>query len=108
MGGDDNNRKVALVRTEKCVLVSLNADPLPNEFWPLNDKLYEVMDSSNVGEFDGNEIGGGKATLFFYGQDANQILRIVGPIFREHPACRNARIVVRKGPPESSETEIQL
>lgn len=93
---------------EECVLVFLDADPLPDEFWKLQDRLYEVMDNTNDGEFDGNEIGEGTATLFFYGPDANQLARIVEPILREYPMCRNARVVLRKGGPGSPQTEVQL
>ncbi len=66
------------------------------------------MDNGNVGEFDGNEIGAGTATLFFYGRDANKIVQVVGPVLREYPVFRNVRIVIRKGPPGSPETEVQL
>jgi hypothetical protein len=93
---------------KECVLVFLHADPLPDEFWTLQDKLYEVMDNSNVGEFDGNEIGKGTATLFFYGPDANQLFRGVEPILKGYPMCRNARVVLRKGGPGSRQTEFQL
>ncbi len=95
-------------KPEECVLVFLNADPLPEEFWTLQDKLYEVMDHSNVGEFDGNEIGEGTATLFFYGADANKLVQIVEPVLKQYPMCRDARVVLRKGKPGSPQTEFKL
>jgi len=66
------------------------------------------MDNTNVGEFDGNEIGEGTATLFFYGPDANRLARLVEPILKEYPMCRNARVVLRKGGPGSPQAEFQL
>jgi hypothetical protein len=108
MGQFEKSDETAQTGTEECVLVALNVDPLPEEFWLLQDKLYEVMGNSDVGEFDGNEIGTGTATLFFYGPDANQIIQVVGPVLKQYSTLGYARVVIRKGPPGSPETEVQL
>ena len=93
---------------QECVIVAFEADPLPEEFWTLQDRLYEAMDESNVGEFDGNEIGEGTARLFFYGPDAGRLFQAVEPILKEYPMCRNAHVVLRQGGPGSPQTEVQM
>lgn len=93
---------------EECFLVSFEAEPLPDEFWMLQDRLYEEMDNSEVGKFDGNEIGEGTAELFFYGPDASQLFQAIEPILSEYPMCRNARVVLRKGGPGSPQRELRL
>jgi len=93
---------------EECVQVFLDVDPLPDEFWELQDRLHDKLDKSEVGEFDGNEIGVGSATLFAYGPDAGRLFQVMAPILREYSVCGNARVVIRKGGPGSAETEFQL
>jgi hypothetical protein len=95
-------------KTEECVLVYFEADPLPEEFWRLDERLNEAMDKSDVGEFDGNEIGGGTARLFFYGPDASKLFLLIEPILQEYPMCHNARVILRRGGPGSPQTEFQL
>ena len=105
LGKHDGN---GFAERQECVLVSFEAKPLPDEFWTLQDRLYGAFDDSELGEFDGNEIGGGTAQLFFYGPDACQLFQAVKPILNEYPMCRGARIVLRKGGPGSPQTELRL
>jgi hypothetical protein len=90
---------------QECVLIHLDATQLPDEFWTLQERLYDVVERSGAGEFDGNEIGECTATLFAYGPDAARLWRVMDPILREYPMFEGARVVLRRGGPGSSETK---
>ena len=55
------------------------------EIFALEDRLIAAIDSAGVGEFDGNEFGGGEAVLYMYGPDADALFEEVEPILREFP-----------------------
>lgn len=93
---------------QQAVLVHLDATELPDEFWQLNERLYDELERSGIGEFDGNEIGDGEATLFAYGSDADRLFKVMEPILRSYSLCQNARVELRKGEPGSPQTELQL
>ena len=93
---------------QQAVLIHIDATDLPDEFWQLQERLYEVVERSGAGEFDGNEIGEGTATLFAYGPDASRLWRVMEPILRKYPMCDGARVVLRSGGPGSPENELQL
>jgi hypothetical protein len=93
---------------QEAVLVHIDTTNLPGAFWELNERLYEEIESSGTGEFDGNEVGEDGATLFAYGPDADRLFRTMEPTLRSYPVCRNARIVIRHGGPGSPQTELNL
>jgi hypothetical protein len=93
---------------QEAVIVHLHSAELPEEFWQLNERLYEFVERSGAGEFDGNEIGEGEATLFAYGPDAGILFSVMEPLLRSYGVCQNARVVIRKGGPGSPQTELQL
>jgi hypothetical protein len=93
---------------QEAVLIHIDGTDLPDEFWQLNERLYEEVERSGTGEFDGNEIGEGSATLYAYGPDADRLFRAMEPILRSYPVCRDARIVIRHGGPGSPHTELKL
>jgi hypothetical protein len=41
--------------------------------------LVSAIDASGVGEFDGNEFGGGEGVLYAYGPDANELYAAMAP-----------------------------
>ena len=86
----------------------MDAKDLPDEFWQLNERLYEVIEHSGTGEFDGNEIGDGSATLYAYGPDADQLFRAMEPTLKSYSVCRDARVVIRHGGPGSPQTEVKF
>lgn len=90
---------------EEAVLVLLDAANLPDEFWKLNERLDKELEESGAGEFDGNEIGEGEATLFAYGPDADRLFGVMEPSFA---LCQNARVQIRHGGPGSPQTEVRL
>ena len=99
---------------EQAVLVHLDGAGLPSSVYDESDlatldaQLRETLEGGRVGEFDGHEVGGGGATLFLYGPDAEALFAAVEPTLRAYPLCRGARVVVRFGPPGASEREVRL
>lgn len=93
---------------QEAVIVYLKFAELPEEFWQLNERLYEFVESSGTGEFDGNEIGEGEAVLFAYGPDSIRLFGVMEPLLQSYPLCQNARVILRKGGPGSQQTEVRL
>ena len=48
----------------------------------LEDRLTAAIDAAHVGEYDGNDIGGGTANLYAYGPNANALFRVMAPLLR--------------------------
>lgn len=63
----------------------------------LSESLASAIESTEVGEFDGNEIGGGETVLFMYGRDAEQIFRTVEPILMKDESLHGTKAVIRWG-----------
>jgi hypothetical protein len=102
------------LQSEQAVLVYLDGQSLPTEVYEQNDlatledQLIEVIDSSVLGEFDGNEIGSGEVVLYMYGPSAEALFEGIEPVLRAYPLCKNARVIVRQGGPGAPEREIRL
>ncbi|WP_406187402.1 hypothetical protein [Streptomyces sp. NBC_01006] len=58
--------------------------------------LTEAIEQADVGEFDGNEYGGGKVILYAYGPDADALFAVMAPILNDLP-FRPAHVVLRYG-----------
>jgi len=71
----------------------------------LEDLLIAALETQPVGEYDGNEIGAGVATLFLYGPDADALFNAVFPILRTSFLVKDGQIVKRYGPPEDGVRE---
>jgi hypothetical protein len=74
----------------------------------LEDQLIETIAARGAGEFDGNEVGPDGATLFAYGPNAEELYAAMEPVLSSHPLCSDARVVLRKGPPGSPQTQLHL
>jgi hypothetical protein len=57
------------------------------------DELATAVAEAGVGEFDGDELGGGECILFFCGPDLERLLGVLLPLLRRSPLCRGASIV---------------
>jgi hypothetical protein len=107
-------KKKEAPKSDECVLIHLDGVNLPEKVYEecdlstLEDLLIEAIESENAGELDGNETGPTETTIFTYGPDAERLYGAMEPVLRDYPLCRNARIVIRKGPPGSPQTEIHL
>ena len=99
---------------QQAVLVHLDGKNLPNSVYQtcdlvtLEDKLIEAISCGKLGELDGNEVGPEDATIFMYGVDAEKLFAGIEKSLRDYPLCQNARVVIRKGGPGSSQREIKL
>ena|SRR5690349_22740189 len=96
------------------ILVHLDGTGLPDQVYrdfdlaTLEDLLVAVMEKNKLGEFDGNEVGVGGATLFMYGPDADRLFAGVEQTLRDYPLCTGARVVIRYGGPGARQRQIDL
>ncbi|QPF73380.1 hypothetical protein G8A07_10935 [Roseateles sp. DAIF2] len=58
----------------------------------LSDRLAAQLEASGQGEFDGDEFGAGRCTLFMYGEDAEAIYRSVAATLAAAPLLKGARV----------------
>lgn len=99
---------------EQAVLIHLNGTDLAQDVYDnydtstLEDLLIDALQSSSLGEFDGNEVGPETTTLYLYGPDAEKIFTRIEPILRDYPLCEHAEIIIRKGPNGSPQRTVTL
>jgi hypothetical protein len=99
---------------EEAVLVYLDGSDLPDhvgqehDVATLEDRLTEIIEREQLGEFDGNEFGPDEVTLFMYGPNAERLFAGIEPVLRGYPLCQNARVVIRNGGPGAPEREVRL
>lgn len=58
--------------------------------------LRDAIEAAGVGEFDGDEVGGGEAVLYAYGPDADALFAVMAPVLRDVP-LRPAQVSLRYG-----------
>ena len=75
---------------------------------PLQLALHELLTNSEVGMFDGNEVGADTLVLFLYGPDAELLFRHIEPVLRADEFCRGAKAVIRWGGPNAPQREVVL
>jgi len=96
------------------VLVYIDGTGLPAEVYRDNDldtierELERIIETRHLGEFDGNAVGETGATLFMYGPDGERLFAGVEAALRAYPLCKNARVVIRPGPPGTPSREVRL
>ncbi|WP_405062253.1 hypothetical protein OG474_11580 [Kribbella sp. NBC_01505] len=76
----------------------------------LEREIRAVVDGSGLGEFDGDEFGGGEAVLYLYGPDADKLYAAVEPALQALP-LRPVQVTRRygdAGDPAALERRIQL
>jgi hypothetical protein len=76
----------------------------------LECRLTAAITEAGVGEFDGNEFGGGHVVLFAYGPDAAALFAAMESLLRDFPA-RPASVVLRFGEatdPKAREVRVDL
>jgi hypothetical protein len=57
------------------------------------DELEAAVTAAGVGEYDGDELGGGECTLFFCGPDVDRLLFVLRPLLKRSPLCRGGHLV---------------
>ncbi|ATQ70949.1 MULTISPECIES: hypothetical protein [Methylosinus] len=63
----------------------------------LTSELQHAINVGNVGEFDGEEFGGGKCVIYMYGPNADQLFAVVEPILCATPLARGGFAIKRYG-----------
>lgn len=61
----------------------------------LEDEIIAAL--GNLGEFDGNEFGGGECVFYIYGDNADRMLDAILPVLKASPASRGGYVVKRYG-----------
>ncbi|RUU51091.1 hypothetical protein [Mesorhizobium sp. M2C.T.Ca.TU.002.02.1.1] len=63
----------------------------------LEDQLQQAISNADVGEFDGDEFGGGKCTLYLYGPDAERLFVAIEPVLKSSSAAVGGYAIKRFG-----------
>ena len=63
----------------------------------LEDQILRAIDEASVGEFDGDEFGGGECVLFMYGPDADRLYGVILPLLKAAPAATGGYAIKRYG-----------
>lgn len=77
----------------------------------LEDRLADIIEGQQLGEFDGNEFGGGECTLYMYGSDADRMFNAISPILKATRLTAGGHVVKRYGDardPLAMETRLPL
>lgn len=67
------------------------------EILALDDRLVEAVSASGLGEYDGNELGGGEAVLYAYGTDADALFAVMSPLLDGARPAEGSYVVKRHG-----------
>lgn len=57
------------------------------------DELEAAVHEAGVGEYDGDELGGGECILFFCGPDVDRLVAVLLPLLKRSPLCRGGHLV---------------
>ncbi len=99
--------------SEQAVIVYLPFSESANvsDFQALEDEIAEAIDRAGVGEFDGDEFGGGKCVLFMYGPDADRLFDAIAATLRSSLLSAGGYVIKRYGPaedPTARESRVEL
>jgi hypothetical protein len=91
---------------------ALDSEHKLDAVFELEDIFKETLETSGVGDFDGDEFCEGpvetSVTFFMYGPDANKIYQVVLPILMRLPSLLGSYITKRYGGLGAKETHIVL
>ena len=73
----------------------------PDDLAALGGRLKEVLETTGVGHFDGNECLHGRCALFMYGPDAEKVFDTVRPVLRQGLLSAGASVELRLGPADA-------
>jgi hypothetical protein len=74
----------------------------------LEDRLADSIRRSAVGDFDGDEYGGGYCTIYMYGPSAEALFRAIEPELKRYSAHAGSYALKRHGKPGSKQDRIPL
>jgi len=95
------------------VYFKLSNDKFGNEeerdrLFALEDELERVIEGSGVGEYDGNEVGGGVFTCYMYSPSADELFEAIIPIINSFSALPGSYVVKRYEEHSAKEIRIEL
>lgn len=96
---------------EHAVLVHFQYDGTDlSPLFDLECELERAIAGAGVGELDGNEVAsdGSRGTLYMYGRDGDALLATIRPALDECDFMKQARVVIRYGPPEDGVEEREI
>ncbi len=73
----------------------------------LGDELEAAIEEAGLGEYDGNEIGGGEYIHFIYGDNADDMLACIKPIIEQSDYAGQVKVTLRYGD-EDDAREVEL
>ena len=74
----------------------------------LEDQLSEVIKTSSVGEFDGDEYANGTCTIYMYGPSAERLFTATLPILKKFRAPLGSYVLKRYGKPGAKQDRVEL
>ncbi|MEO6594173.1 MAG: hypothetical protein ABIP94_05420 [Planctomycetota bacterium] len=69
------------------------------------DQLEAAVLEAGVGEYDGDEFGGGECVLFFCGPDVDKLLAVLHPLLKRSGLCRGGHLVRMVAGPDGEMTQ---
>jgi hypothetical protein len=100
-----SNEQAVIVRS---TLTQHESDVLFPQLEALENELISTINAVGLGEFDGNEIGGGELVLYMYGPDAERLFVAVAPVLRRSALTRGGIASIRPGPPGAKDRSVHL
>jgi hypothetical protein len=97
--------------SEHAVIVSFEYGSTDLEpLFELEETLEQLIEASDVGEYDGNEVAvdGRDGRLYMYGPDADALFEAVKGALASAGCIKNPIAMLRYGPPEDGVREISL
>lgn len=61
------------------------SDSTLEAMWAVEDEAMEALEEADAGYIDGNEIGAGEYSLYFYGTNRETMWEVLKPILEEAP-----------------------
>lgn len=105
------DKEKAAPKQEEAVIIHLDAVSLPDEIYQqydlitLEEKIREVLEKQNLGEYDGDESGPGVTKIYLYGPDAEKMFSSLKPVLKNYPLCKNSKVLIRRGGPGATQRE---
>lgn len=75
-----------------------------NPVWSTEEKVTKAIESAGVGEYDGNEVGGGEFVMYAYGPDAEKLSQAVTSALKDSHLPSKIKVTKRFGPPGARES----
>lgn len=89
LGGEESDLLVVLKLSNR----QMGTNQERQEIEAFADELAAAIEAEGVGEYDGDELGGGECTLFFCGPDIDKLQAVLRPLLKRSPLCRGAMLV---------------